>query len=360
VLRGIAVLAVMVYHCDRNVPSLHLSYLFHYGWTGVDLFFVLSGFLITGILLRSKQGPGYFANFYARRALRIWPLYFGLLVFGFVAVPLLQPHLQPTVAQQCHPWQSYLLFVQNLVVPQSGSFGPLQITWSLCVEEQFYLLWPLVVLFCSTGTLKKLAMGAGILSLLLRLAAAHGWLAIDGYHNTLCRFDGLALGSLAAIILPELDARSIRRWAVGLGGLAIAGIAITVSTGVAKWSFIGLISLLFCATMCLAIGSPRFPKARALAFTGRISYGLYLLHALAFDIVRDRHVRSLVALTHNVVVNDLLLFVCSMALAFGLAFASWKLLESPALSLKRYFEPHPGKDLDENAGRATAAMAQAS
>src|ERR1700751_2354110 len=93
VLRGIAVLVEMVYHSPGNVPSLHLKYVTHYGFTGVDLFFVLSGFLITGILLRTKDGPGYLRNFYARRALRIWPLYFCLLTFGFLLVPVLQPHL---------------------------------------------------------------------------------------------------------------------------------------------------------------------------------------------------------------------------------------------------------------------------
>jgi peptidoglycan/LPS O-acetylase OafA/YrhL len=337
-LRGIAVLVVMVSHSNGNVPSLHLGAVFHYGWTGVDLFFVLSGFLITGILLRTRSDPDYFSNFYARRVLRIWPLYFCLLAFCFLVVPGIQPQLRPTVAEQCHPWQTYLFFVQNLIVPRSGTFGPLQLTWSLCVEEQFYLVWPLVVLFCSPKNIARIATGAVLFSLGLRFAGAHHWFVIDTYHNTLCRLDGLAIGSLAALLVPRYDTRLVRKAALWLGALAIAGIAAAILLSI-RWTFLGFVSLLFGAVMCFSITLPAFPKARFLAFTGRISYGLYLLHAPAFDIVRNQHVRSLIAVTHNVVVNDIIALVCSMGLAFGFAFASWKLLESPVLSLKRYFEP---------------------
>jgi peptidoglycan/LPS O-acetylase OafA/YrhL len=333
------VLAVMVYHCSGNVPSLRLAYIFHYGWTGVDLFFVLSGFLITRILLRTRSDHSYLRDFYARRMLRIWPVYFCLLAFGFLAVPLIQPQLRPTVTELCHPWQSYLVFLQNLMVPRSGGFGPLQITWSLCVEEQFYLVWPFVILFCSLKTVKRVAVAAILLSLGLRFSAVHQLLAIDAYHNTLSRLDGLALGSLAAIVLPGLETKTIWRRSLWIGSLATLGIAATTTFGFARWAFLTFVSLLFCAVMCFAITSRRFPRTGFLAFTGRISYGLYLLHAPAFDLVRDHRVRSLIARSNNVAVNDTVVFVCSLALAFVLAYASWKLLELPILSLKKYFEP---------------------
>ena len=339
VLRGLAVLAVMVSHSIGDVPSLHLRPVFRYGFIGVDLFFVLSGFLITGILLRTKDSPNYFVDFYARRALRIWPLYFCVLAFGFLIIPIIQPQLRPTVAEQCHPWQTYLVFIQNLMVPLSGTFGPLQITWSLCVEEQFYLVWPLVVLLCSPKNIARIAIGAVLLSLGLRIAAVHHWLVIDTYHNTLCRLDGLAIGSLIAIALPKLERKAARQYSLGLGAMALIGLATMAWLGIASWAFLGLVSIFFGAGMIWAISSSAFPKARFLAYTGRISYGLYLLHVPAFDIVRDRHVRPLIAVSHNLVVNDFIAFVCSMGLAFALAQASWWLLESPALSLKRYFEP---------------------
>src|SRR5215831_1336350 len=171
VLRAVAILVVMVSHINGDVPALHLGRVFHYGSTGVDLFFVLSGFLITGILLRTKHESGYFYNFYARRILRIWPLYYSLLVFGFLLIPVLQPHLNPSVAEQCHPWQSYLFFLQNLVVFRSGTFGPLQITWSLCVEEQYYLLWPLLIFLLPPRHVAKFAVFAALLSLSLRFSS---------------------------------------------------------------------------------------------------------------------------------------------------------------------------------------------
>jgi len=338
VLRGVAVLMVMLSHVSGNVASLHLNPVFHYGWIGVDLFFVLSGFLITGILLRTKGEPGYFANFYVRRILRIWPLYFCLLAFGFLIVPIVQPLLRPTVYEQCHPWQSYLFFIQNVLVPQSGTFGPLQITWSLCVEEQFYLVWPLVVLLGSPKSLVKIGVAAFFLSLGLRFASSYHWLAIDFYHNTLCRFDGLALGSLAAVVLPMLRQETVRRcaaWGAGVGGFLLVA---SIPLGIAKWAFPAIVSLLFVAVMCLSITWSEFPEVRFLAFTGRISYGLYLLHILAYDVVRDPHFRRWLALTSSTVINDIIVLLCSFALAYGLAWASWKLLESPILSLKRYFE----------------------
>jgi peptidoglycan/LPS O-acetylase OafA/YrhL len=337
VLRGIAVLMVMLSHVSGNVPSLHLNSVFHYGWIGVDLFFVLSGFLITGILLRTKGQPGYFTNFYVRRILRIWPLYLCVLAFGFLLVPILQPQLRPTVLEQCHPWQSYLFFIQNLLVPESGKFGPLQITWSLCVEEQFYLVWPLIVLLCSPKSIVKLAVVAFLVSLGLRFASAYNWLEIDFYHNTLCRFDGLAMGSLAAIVLPRLKERTLQLHAPWIAAAAILGLIASVPLGIAKWTSPAIVSLFFLAIMCLSVAWRRFPEARFLAFTGRISYGLYLLHVVAYDVVRDQHFRKVLALTPIIVINDIIVAVCSLLLAYGLAWASWKVLESPVLSLKRYF-----------------------
>jgi peptidoglycan/LPS O-acetylase OafA/YrhL len=359
ILRGIAVLVVMLAHSSGNVPSLHLNPVFRYGRTGVDLFFVLSGFLITGILLRTKDDSGYLVNFYARRALRIWPLYLCVLAFGFLVVPIVQAQMRPTVFEQCHPWQAYLVFVQNILVPKGGTFGPLEVTWSLCVEEQFYLVWPLVVLLFSPRNTAKIALGAAFLSLGLRFASAQHWLAIDFYHNTLCRLDGLALGGLAAIVLPAVDEKRVSIYAPWLAGLALAGAVASVPLGWGKWAFPGFVSLLFVSAMCLSMVWSKFPKFGFLAFTGRISYGLYLLHAPAYDFVRDRHIRPLLAVTQSVVGNDILVLACSLALAYALAWTSWKVLESPALSLKRYFEVRP--DASQGNGKcipvtATPAM----
>src|SRR5436190_13792164 len=103
-VRGVAILLVILHNQSSVFPSLHLERLFANGWMGVDLFFVLSGFLITGILVDTRQSEGYFKNFYARRCLRIWPLYYALLFFMFVIVPRLSPTAAQTVFDKSSPW----------------------------------------------------------------------------------------------------------------------------------------------------------------------------------------------------------------------------------------------------------------
>ena len=116
-LRGVAILLVILHNQSPKYPSLHLEPLFANGWMGVDLFFVLSGFLITGILVDTKHSEGYFKNFYARRCLRIWPLYYSLLLFMFIVVPCVHPSEARTVFDRSSPWWAYPLFLQNFLVP---------------------------------------------------------------------------------------------------------------------------------------------------------------------------------------------------------------------------------------------------
>src|SRR5882762_12028477 len=114
-VRGVAILLVILHNTSATSPSLHLQQVFAHGWMGVDLFFVLSGFLITGILVDTKQSDGYFRYFYSRRCLRIWPLYYSLLVFMFVIVPLMRPSEAHTVFDKSSPWWGYALFLQNFL-----------------------------------------------------------------------------------------------------------------------------------------------------------------------------------------------------------------------------------------------------
>src|SRR5437867_1846290 len=116
-VRGIAILLVILHNQSSVFPSLHLEWLFANGWMGVDLFFVLSGFLITGILVDTKASDGYVTNFYARRCLRIWPLYYALIVFMFIVVPLVHPSGRQPIFERSSPWWAYPLFLQNMLVP---------------------------------------------------------------------------------------------------------------------------------------------------------------------------------------------------------------------------------------------------
>src|SRR5215469_16350920 len=156
-LRGLAVIAVLIHNTGRD---LYTGFLTRNGWMGVDLFFVLSGFLITGILLDTKNSDGYFRNFYARRCLRIWPLYYCTLFFMFVVVPLVRPSEAHQIFEpRSMPWWSYFVYLQNFLVPSiTRATGLLGVTWSLAVEEQFYLVWPLVVRFLTETQLRRLSI----------------------------------------------------------------------------------------------------------------------------------------------------------------------------------------------------------
>src|ERR1700739_4608391 len=114
-VRGIAILLVLI-HNTASFPSLHLSAVSSYGWMGVDLFFVLSGFLITGILLDAKQSDAHFRNFFARRCLRIWPLYYSLLILMFLIVPHVRPSDTHEIFEKSSPWWAYPFFLQNFFV----------------------------------------------------------------------------------------------------------------------------------------------------------------------------------------------------------------------------------------------------
>src|SRR5262249_100064 len=147
--------------------ELGLEWLTRFGWAGVDLFFVISGFLITGILLDTKDRPDFYRLFYLRRILRIWPLYFLLLAFAVSIGAAFTPDLGPL--RQFPMLVAYLLFVQNLFF--NGHF-PMEYTWSVNVEEQFYIAWPF---FVARFSRKALALTAGLLVIicpLLRWAAA--------------------------------------------------------------------------------------------------------------------------------------------------------------------------------------------
>src|SRR5207249_2241243 len=131
-VRGVAILLVLLHNTSMKYPSLYLQQVFANGWMGVDLFFVLSGLLITGILLDTKQSVGYFKNFYARRCLRIWPLYYSSLLFMFGIIPLLFPAEGKTVFERSSPWWAFPLFLQNFLIPVPElATGLLGVTWSL-------------------------------------------------------------------------------------------------------------------------------------------------------------------------------------------------------------------------------------
>ena len=332
-LRGLAVLGVIFYHCSPRLLGTWVHYASLWGWAGVNLFFVLSGFLITSILLQSLGKPRYFRNFYGRRALRILPVYVLVLVVVYLSAPWF---IGPTITEavKAAPWLAYIFFVQNLFhLALPPAIGP---TWSLAIEQQYYLLWaPLVRFMGRAWMLAAVLLCALVASPLLRLANYH-WL---NPTHTLIHLDGIAWGSLLALGLFTLPL-SRRAWLwVGLASLVLGiAAAATIAGGT---SFLdSALAVGFAGAVLASIASTgaRNPINAALrrgplAFYGHISYGLYMIHISVFiyfgwfDLRMDPY-----GIPGNLAVVGFRLAASTLAAA-----ALWYGFESQILKLKKYF-----------------------
>lgn len=328
-IRGLAVLVVLLHNTDT---SRFTGIVADYGWMGVDLFFVLSGFLITGILLDTKENEHYFRTFYARRCLRIWPLYFASLLFMFVLVPILRPSEAPRIFEtRSMPWWSYPLFLQNFFVPViTRATGLLGVTWSLAVEEQFYLVWAVVVRFCTALQLRKMAITLLCLSPILRfyLLQRH----FNVYPNTFCRLDGLMAGALLALLLrskqPTFSAYTKQAWIVLLIAASMAFItAGRVEAVVYSFSSLGSAALVYLALCSKQRWFQAILGNGFLIYTGTISYGIYLLEKIPIDAAQSLHLEK----------HQLILLLLTALMTYVLAVISWNVLEQPCLRFKRLF-----------------------
>jgi len=347
-IRGIAILLVIFHNETVKYPFLYLDRVFAHGWMGVDLFFVLSGFLITGILLKTRNSDGYFRNFYARRSLRIWPLYYCSLLLMFVIIPFLRPAEGAAIFERSSPWWSYPLYLQNFLVPvPAQATGLLGVTWSLAIEEQFYLVWPLVVRFCSTAALRRIAITVVCFSPVLRLLLASQ--GVNLYSNTFSRLDGLMLGAVLAIIVRSPNFVPARF--VGTAWLALgitAPLALLTATLDVKWIVYSISAAASASLVYLSLYSDqqwlrRLLRNRFLVYTGTISYGLYLLHKIPFNIGQILHLDQYPALAVAVL----------LAACYAIAALSWNFLERPFLKFKRFFEAKPAR-----AGEADRELAR--
>jgi peptidoglycan/LPS O-acetylase OafA/YrhL len=352
-LRGTAILAVVVSHYSAWLPTTYEAVgALQIGWAGVDLFFVISGFLITGILLDAKGAPHYFRNFYARRALRIFPLYFAflaatlLLLLAVGSSPQLwraQPWLWTYTANYWLPMQPTWDRWTQMVMP----------LWSLAVEEQFYLAWPLVVFAFSAPALIRICIAVIVAALALRLvltAAGVGWFAI--YMWTPARADPLAAGALVALLLRQPDGeRRIRRLANYTGPIALALVLLTArgfDPTRHPWLSVALYSALagvFTALLVWSIDSAallgiprRFYELRLLRAIGGYSYGIYILHLpLGYATSRALQHLNWHDPAHPTWPSATLLIALSTALVTLCALASFHLYEKPFLNLKPRF-----------------------
>lgn len=365
-VRGVAILLVLFLHgfgMFNPASFTGTARLFvgaaSYGWTGVQLFFVLSGFLITGILLDSKPRPDYYKRFYIRRAVRILPAYYGMLL---VLAVLSRTGWLGTHAVGMPFLTLSLVYLSN-VTPLLGI--PMQYTvfWSLAVEEHFYLIWPAVVRRLSTRALTSASVGVFVLVPVVRAISMQFGPAGDHNFYTWCNADGLALGALVAIALREYEVQ--RKQLCRAVVLTLAGVIATLlwcaHFNTLSWnSTIGfavrlsVLNLGFAAILVLSllIGTSRwksFVNVSALRFFGEISYGLYLYHMLFFFIYEHIVIRlwpSLMAANGHFR-NITLQFVAAGGTSILLSFISKRYFENYFLSLKDRFSEQAEKHVDD-------------
>ena len=333
--RGLAVLAVLVFH-NYRVPL---------GWVGVDLFFVLSGFLITRILLVSKARSDYFRSFYVRRALRIFPVYYLLLLVAYC--------VDPAVGHRVWWFAAYLSDFTPLFPDMA--VRALHHTWSLAVEEQFYLLWPLLIWVCPGRWLSAVCVALLVLVELTRVCAVPlGASVAFVNYNIATRCDGLLVGAwLAAQVVHGVrpNPGNIRVSRAVLAGalLVIAALIATRKFSVSQnpnvWmQGLGMWAVAFgaCAAVWLGMAGEvgRFGYAvlqfKPLVYVGRISYGLYLWHQPILIWAKERFFEPSSLREH------LLLGTSVSVVSLLVAMLSFRYFEAPILSLRRARQTAPG------------------
>jgi peptidoglycan/LPS O-acetylase OafA/YrhL len=352
-IRGIAILMIILYHGFYWIVVNYgkLSE-FHDigkliilstkgGWLGVHLFFVLSGFLITGILLESKKRPDYYKRFYFRRALRILPAYFTILFLLWILGIAQWPFLLSSIFFTAN---FYILF--NI----PSQYGPL---WTLAIEEQFYLLWPQAVKRLSKKSLTILALLFVIMTPILRWTSVILGHTEGLYLHTWFLTDGLALGAFLAIFIRSKYAnrKNILNLGLGLVIISFSVILIGYPFGILSHkTFIGSILqlvpwyLLFAGFIyiVLIIGTSKYKQLvywKWLRFLGYISYGLYLVHfliSMEFDNILNHFYPNINLLLHSTISGILIRFIITTTISILIAYLSRKYFEEFFLKFKNY------------------------
>jgi peptidoglycan/LPS O-acetylase OafA/YrhL len=351
-LRGLAILLVCSGHYF-SVPGYGMvrlldGYWFRLGWTGVDLFFVLSGFLIGGILQATRESERYFQTFYIRRGFRIIPLYYAWILLYLVLFTFGRGFLVARIGTMQGidaPILAQFLFLQNLLpsLVTVIAFWWFNTTWSLAVEEQFYLVAPLVVKYLSrralTASLLAVLIAAPLLRWFVRLHFNSG--PELAYRLMPCRADSLAIGMLAALAWNDVK---IRDWLTeqrfvtqGLFAILFAGVAFlwryNSNPGVMLTQIFGYtwLALFFAVGLLLALLRPASPVAAFLRIgflrdIGRVSYCIYIVHTAVFLFCHRLISHALPAVTDGKAAAVSLL---AALIAYVVAKCSWKFFEGP-------------------------------
>ena len=373
-LRGIAILATVGVHVMAlgSIPAwdtsvLRASHIFQFGWMGVDLFFVLSGFLITGILLDTAGASNYFRSFYSRRMLRIFPLYY-LVIFSLMALsPWLRHTRAAGLGASGQHWGIYIAYLQawwKFLFPDLPQ-GHFLIYWTLSVEEQFYLLWPLVVYLLPRGVFIRLCVAICFFCPLLRWFLMHDPANIGlVFTSTLTRMDTLVWGALAALLVrqPQLFARikPLLPYILGISAAILLLIDFPLHefysrsfyTSVAGFSVIAIGAF---ALLLLAYDSDqqggriaKYLSLPILRSLGRYSYGMYVWHVILLGLC-DAYLLPRPWFGHSLI-GGLLVWPAFFVITLAVAWLSFHAFERPFLRLKKNFRartaPLPARRID--------------
>lgn len=353
-VRGIAILLIIVWHyfASKADPTSPLAQLFGLTWSGVDLFFVLSGFLIGGILLDHRDAPHYFKAFYARRIARIFPLYFAWLglFLGIVSiVPQIHTGSLAHIFENPYPFWVYLLFVQNIPMAFLRTTGGswLDITWSLAIEEQFYVLLPVTIRHLSRFNLPYALISFIVSVPILRVLTAFVVppAAFPNYVLLPTRADALLIGVLCAYFWRQ---EGSRQWLLhNVNVLYISFIALL--SGIVAMTFLSSgdiqivlnlyfgftwLALFYACLILLAVTTSHGivhsvtsnPFLRSL---GQLAYGVYLFHE---GINHLAHALLLNQEPHLSTITDLVVTLGALVLTITIAAISWRWFEKPILT----------------------------
>ena len=420
-IRGLAIILVLFHHCtdmtNANAVDDAATLFLHWGGFGVDLFFVLSGFLITGILADTRGHKGYFKSFYARRVLRIFPLYYGIVFFSFIILPNIGPMLAalPGVSEATagtidsklnrfgtvgnDQWY-YWAYLSNFVAAKVNGWrhGILDVSWSLSIEEQFYLIWPMLIFLLGRARMKVVCVLLLVASPIFRT-----WLLVRGtdpffggptsvfdvYVLTPGRLEGLALGALIALHLRGREhahednlapARRLERLVpfakiiapvclglslLGEGTRYLSDHPVHSHTRFTVYAGYTLVAVGFAAVLVLALAARpgslwyRLWTWRPLRSFGKYSYAIYLMHMPTRAVIRDLifgpnfngsrfgdAMFQFPRIGGSELPGQILFYIPAFAACWLAGWLSWNLYEKHFLKLKRFF-PYVRR---ENAG----------
>ncbi len=355
-VRGVAILLVTIYRFAVELPhSTSLGLLFQpvlkFGERGVDLFFVLSGFLITGILSDTRSSSHYFSNFYIRRALRILPLYYlALILFLFILPRLVTDAtaFEPAIRNQFFLW-TYLNNV-HMAITNSWGFGRMNHFWSLAVEEHFYLVWPFVIYCCTTKTAFRTCLCLAVASGLSRILVRQYYdVSVAADVLTIFRLEGLCLGAALALWLRFPDRQESSRRNVFSVALTMITISILISIvgrsipslGHSTWAviFVGLMILVVSSRKTDFLS--RFFSAPVLRHFGKYSYAMYVFQNPLIPLISSIiSVEIFMSWTGERFLSGLLYVAAMFFATWVTAICSWFLVERHFIRFKHRFQDH--------------------